>query len=326
MPGHKSSPACRPAPTPVDAARPALAGLLAGAGAFLLWGLLPLYWRELAAVPASEIVAHRIMWSALLLLPLLASPARRAELAGVFRRKATQPAAGEGAHRVDWGTLGRVVACAVLIGGNWGTYVWAINDGRILEASLGYFVNPLFSVLLGALLLRERLEFLQKAAVALAALGVAVSIGAAGIVPWAGLVLAGTFAFYGLFRKTVRLSALSGLLLETLVLLIPAVAWLVWLHTTGQGSFFGVDAATRCYLVGTGLITCIPFGLFACATQTLPLSGVGLLQYLSPTTTFILGVTAFGEPCGWEQLGPFACIWVALALHSVSLLRHARRH
>lgn len=326
MPPSQATPAYRPAPTPAGAARPALAGLLAGAGAFLLWGLLPLYWRELAAVPASEIVAHRVIWSALLLLPLLASPTRRAEVAGVFRREAAQPVAGAGAHRVDWATLGRVLACAALIGGNWGIYVWAINDGRILEASLGYFINPLFSVLLGALLLREQLEFLQKAAVALAALGVAASIGVAGIVPWAGLALAGTFAFYGFFRKTVRLSSLSGLLLETLVLLIPAVAWLVWLHTTGQGSFFRVDLATRLYLVGTGLITCVPFGLFAHAAQTLPLSGVGLLQYLSPTTTFILGVTAFGEPCGPERLGPFVCIWAALALHSVSLLRHTRRH
>ena len=276
-------------------------GLLYALAAFGIWGLFPLYLRELASVPPLEVVAHRSVWSLLLLLVVLTVMRRWAWLLQLRQ----QPR--------QWLAF---IASALLLSVNWLVYIWAIVNGHVLDASLGYFINPLVSVLLGVLVLRERLQPAQWLAVALAAAGVLWLTVDAGRVPWVALILAASFGLYGLLRKTAPLGALEGLTLETLVLAPLVVPALVWFTLQPGGAMARGDWALNGWLWLSGPLTALPLLFFAAAARRLPLATVGLVQYLSPTLQFLLGVHVFGEPMQPARLAGFVLIWAGLAVYS----------
>lgn len=283
--------------------------LLAGFGAFAIWGFLALYWWNLKGIPATEVLAHRIFWSLLSIAPIV-----------WFTRRLPEVRSALAAPRV----MARVALSAVIIAGNWGLYIWAITHDRVLEASLGYYINPLINVVLGRLFLGERLTRLQAIAVSIATLGVLWSVAAYGQIPWVALLLALSFGLYGLCRKTVAVESAPGLFLEALLLFPLAALWLLWLGYTGQGHFMEATTGTQLLLMGTGLVTTVPLLLFAYAARHMKLATLGLLQYLSPTINFLLGVYIFREPVTQAALVTFACIWTALAVYTWSSLRRMR--
>jgi len=248
-------------------------GVLAAVVAYTLWGILPVYWKAVQAVPALEILAHRTVWSLVFVLLLLA--ARR---------------------QWDWLRQARekpkmflvfgLTTC--LLGANWFTYIWAVNSDHVVDSSLGYFINPLFSVLLGVLLLGERLRLGQGIAIAFALAGVVFLTVAYGAFPWIALTLAGTFGLYGLLRKTAPLGSLEGLTLETALLSVPTLAYLLALESAGRGSFGHAGTATSLLLVGAGVVTAFPLLMFAYAARNVTLGTVGILQYIAPTLQFLL--------------------------------------
>ena len=282
-------------------------GILSASLAFLCWGLFPLYFHAIGEVPPLQILAHRMLWSLLFLVIVLAVRKQWAWLA-VLR----QP-------RV----FGSFVASAVLLSLNWLIYIWAVNNHHVIEASLGYFINPLVNISLGYLLLKERLRPAQWMAIAVAALGVGWLTWQAGTVPWIALALALTFGGYGLLRKTAALGALEGLSFETMVLFPVAAAYVVWLTVHGENAFINTEStSTQLLLMAAGPITAIPLLLFASGARQIPLSVLGLLQYLSPTLQFLLGVWLFHEPFTPDRLIGFVLIWAALALFAIEgLLR-----
>ncbi len=285
-------------------------GILYGLCAYGLWGLLPIYWKALGAVPAQEILAHRVVWALLVLTGLL-TVTRRWQWIRTLR---TDPA-----------TFFTFVAIAFLLGTNWFTYIWAVNAGFVVETSLGYFITPLINVLMGVLLLRERVRPLQWVAVGLAGLGVLYLTVSYGSLPWIALVLAFTFSLYGLVKKQARLSALEGLSLEMAVLFLPALGYLLWLGEQGQAAF-GSSLPTTLLLAGTGIMTAVPLLCFAGAARRIPLSTLGFLQYLAPTLQFLLGVLLYKEPFTQVRMIGFGIIWIALALYSAEgYLAHRRR-
>jgi chloramphenicol-sensitive protein RarD len=274
-------------------------GILSAALAFLCWGLFPLYFHAIGEVPALQILANRMLWSLVFLLIVLALR-RQWRWLGQVR----QP-------RVFWS----FVASAVLLAGNWLLYIWAVNSGHVIDASLGYFITPLFNIMLGFLILKERLRPLQWAVIGIAALGVAWLTLHAGKVPWIALGLAATFGAYGLLRKTASLGALEGLSFETMVLFPLAAVYVGWLTLHGDNAFINTPSdTTRWLLVASGPITAIPLLLFASGARKIPLSILGLLQYLGPTIQFLLGVLLFKEAFTSERLVGFALIWGALIL------------
>jgi chloramphenicol-sensitive protein RarD len=282
-------------------------GILSAASAFLCWGLFPLYFHAIGEVPPMQILAHRMLWSLLFLLIVLAVRRQWAWLAIVRQPR----------------VFASFVASAVLLSVNWLIYIWAVNNNHVIEASLGYFINPLVNISLGYLLLKERLRPAQWAAIAVAALGVAWLTWQAGTVPWIALALAVSFGGYGLLRKTAALGALEGLSFETMVLFPVAAAYVVWLTMHGQNAFINTEStSTQLLLMAAGPITAIPLLLFASGARQIPLSVLGLLQYLSPTLQFLLGVWLFHEPFTPDRLVGFALIWAALALFAAEgLLR-----
>ena len=269
---------------------------------FVLWGLMPLYFREVAAVPALEVVLHRCVWSLLFLLIVLAALRRF----GWMRALARQPR-----------LFGLFFVSALLLAGNWLVYVHAVQSGQVVQASLGYFINPIANVLLGVLVLHERLRRLQWAAVVLASLGVLWLTVLAGQLPWIALVLAISFAIYALIRKTATLGALEGLTLETLLLAPLALPLLAWWTLRGSGSMAGGDLGLDLWLVLAGPLTALPLLLFAAGARRLRLATIGLLQYISPTIQLGLAVWVFGEPFDSARLLGFVLIWTALALYSL---------
>jgi chloramphenicol-sensitive protein RarD len=280
---------------------PMRTGILSAALAFLLWGLFPLYFHAISEVPPTQILAHRMLWSMLFLLVVLALRRQWAWL-GMVR----QP-------RV----LGSFIASAVLLSANWLVYIWAVNNGHVIEASLGYFITPLVNIMLGYLLLKERLRRAQWLAIAVAAAGVVWLTWQTGTVPWIALLLAASFGGYGLLRKTAVLGALEGLSFETIVLFPVAAAYLGWLTLHGENAFITTPSdTTRLLLVAAGPITAIPLLLFASGARQIPLSVLGLLQYLSPTIQFLLGIWLFREAFTPERLVGFLLIWGALALYA----------
>ena len=285
-------------------------GPLAAALAYILWGLFPLYIKLVAHVPVLEIVLHRSLWALVFVLALLALRRQFGWLAPVLRQPRTLAIFG---------------LSALLLGGNWLLYVWAVNNGRVLDASLGYFINPLVNVLLGFVVLHERPRPLQWAAVALAAGGVLWLAVGAGHVPWVSLLLAASFGFYGLLRKTAPLGAIEGLALETLLLGPLAAAGLLWLGASGQGHFLQGDGRTDVLLLAAGPATAIPLLLFAYGARRVTLATLGLLQYLGPSIQFVLAVFLYHEPLGASRGVGFALIWAALALYSTESLRRMRR-
>lgn len=278
-------------------------GALYGAGAYIIWGLLPLYWRALHGVPALEILAHRIVWALVIALALVGL--RRGGWAWL-RAALASPR-----------TLATFSLSAVLLTINWGVYIWAVNAGHVVETSLGYFINPLLNVLLGVLFLRERLRLGQGIAVAVALCGVLYLTLQLGAPPWIALCLAGSFGLYGLLRKTAALGSLEGMTIETLLLAAPALVYLIWLELGGSGVFLRGGAATSLLLVGAGAATATPLLLFAAGARRLTLTTMGILQYIAPTLQFTLGVTLFGEPLTAQRLIGFGLVWAALAIYSI---------
>ena len=286
-------------------------GLLAALSAFAVWGLSPLYFRTIGSVPPFEIVAHRIVWSVLVLAAMLALLPFTGGLARV-REAFRQPQ-----------LIGLLTVTALLTGSNWMVFIWAIDAGRLIEASLGYFINPLVSVALGALFLGERLRPLQGLAVAVAVAGVSWRVWQVGSLPWLPLFLAGTFGVYGLLRKRAPVEAVSGLFIETVLVAPLALAGLAWMHASGTLSF-GSGAATDWLLPLSGVITAIPLVLFTVGARRLPLATIGFMQYLAPSLNFIIALFVFREPFDTAQFIGFVLIWTALAIYSVDMLQVAR--
>jgi chloramphenicol-sensitive protein RarD len=284
-------------------------GLLAAAGAYLLWGLWPLYWRLLEQVTALHIMAQRVVWCAVFVLGYLFIRYRLAWLAPLR------------ANPRLWLYLG---ASGALIGGNWWLYIWAVNADHVVETSLGYFINPLVSITLAVLVLRERLNPRQWLAVAIAAAGVLFMTLVFGRLPWIALLLAGSFAAYGLLRKLAQVDSVPGLAVESSVLLPVALLILV-LAPAPPGGHFGDDALTAALLVAAGPTTALPLIWFAYGARRIPLSMVGILQYIAPSLQLLCGVWVFGEPFTRTHLIGFACIWAALAIYAADGLYRLRR-
>jgi chloramphenicol-sensitive protein RarD len=276
-------------------------GIAYASAAYLLWGVFPIYFKALQAVAPLEILGHRIVWSLAVCAALLLALRRGQWLADLRR----QP------RVLLW-----FVASSMLVAVNWFVYIWAVNAGRVVDASLGYFINPLVNVLIGALFLHERLRGMQWVAVAVAAIGVSWLTWQAGAVPWIGLVLALSFGLYGLLRKTAALGAVEGLTLETLLLAPIAAAYLGWLMLGSHSGFFQGDTTTRLLLAAAGPITALPLLLFAAGARRIPFSTLGLLQYLGPTLQLLIGVWLYDEAFA-ERAPGYVLIWIALAVFSV---------
>jgi len=274
-------------------------GLLAAAGAFILWGILPAYWKQLQAVPAYEILCHRMSWSLVLTLGLVLLTGRRTIFRQALREKKN---------------LITFTATGLLLAVNWLLYIWAVNAGFIVETSLGYFINPLINVLFGMIFFRERMRPVQWLALLLAFLGVLYLTIYYGRFPWIALSLAITFATYGLLHKQNVLGALDGLCLETGVLFLPAALFLVAREFSGTGSFGQHGATGALLLAGTGVVTTVPLLLFGYAAKKIHLSTLGLLQYMAPTINLLLGVLVYGEEFPRARMVGFLLIWLALAI------------
>ncbi len=280
-------------------------GALYAIGAYLMWGVLPVYWKLLQGVPAPQILAHRVVWSFGFLLVLI-----------LIRRE----------FRALWDSVnlrhvGAHAIAAIVLWINWLVYIWAVNAGRIVEASLGYFINPLVSVVLGVIFFGERLSPMKWLAVTMAALGVGYLTWQLRALPWVALVLAGTFALYGLLKKKAPLRALHGLAFETGVLWFPAAIYLGLLELHGYGEVGRVGPWTLGLLLFTGVVTGLPLLLFAAAAQRINLSTIGILQYIAPSCQLFIGVAVYHEPFDQARWLGFAFIWMALAIYSIESLR-----
>ncbi len=285
-------------------------GVLAATSAFVLWGLTPVLWKAVGHIQPGELLAHRVLWCGVLLLPILASPATRTAVRKIL---------GQGSTRAA------LFASTALIGGNWFLFIYAVNTERVMEASLGYYINPLVNVLLGTVFLGERLRRLQWVSVGLAAIGVATLTIHVGAPPWIALGLAFSFGTYGLLRKKVAATPTQGVAIETWILAPLAIGFLAWRASTGEAALGNADVATHALLFTTGIITAVPLILFAAGARRLDYSTVGILQYFAPTLQFLLAVVVYGEPFGTERLLSFALIWTAVAVYCVDALARWRR-
>lgn len=285
-------------------------GILHGALAYGLWGVVPAFWKLLAAISPLELLGHRILWGLGTLLALSAATGRLGSTRQALR---------------DRRVLYAMAGSSILLSINWGTFVYAVSAGRLLEASLGYFINPLVSVALGVAVLGERLRPAQKLAIALAAIGVTALALHRGHPPYLALVLAFSFGLYGLLRKTARVETLAGTTIETALLAPLALLGLGALGLRGEGALGHVSPELHLLLVATGVITTVPLLLFTSAARRLPLSTVGFLQYLAPTGQFLLAVLAYHEPFSTAALASFAIIWAALAVFSYDAWRRSAR-
>ncbi len=284
-------------------------GIAYAISAYGIWGLLPVYLKWLHTVSALQVISHRILWSCLLLGGVILLSRQW----NAFRSAALTP------------RILRVYGfAALLIAINWLTYVWAVDAGRIVEVSLGYFINPIISVVMGVVFLRERLRPWQWLPVGMVVIGVLYLTISYGSLPWLALVLAFSFGTYGLIKKTAPLGALYGLTLETGLLLLPALAYLLYADAVGNGAFLHASISTDSLLVGAGPVTAIPLLLFAAATQRIPLTLVGILQYIAPTLQFLLGVLVYHEPFAHDQLIGYGLVWTALLIFAAEGL-HAHR-
>ncbi len=285
-------------------------GLACGLGAYVLWGVLPVYWKLLDDVLPFEILSSRFMWScvfvALLIIFQGKLPLFLTEVKSIFSRFKTGAA---------------MVSAAFVISINWGSFIWAVNNGHIVETSMGYYINPLVSVLFAVLFLRERLNKMQIAAVLCACVGVASMVWSFGKLPWVSLTLAVSFALYGLIKKLLPVSSLTSIMLETLIITPLALMYEYTLWQQGVSFYASGDTQVLCLLAGAGAVTAVPLLLFTAGAKLLPLKIIGFLQYISPTLTLLLGVFVYGEPFTASHLLAFGWIWAALALFVVSQLR-----
>lgn len=286
-----------------------LGGIFA-ASAYSLWGLAPLYFKQIDFIPASEILIHRIVWSFLLLLLVLLALKQGNKVLAILR----QPK-----------MLGWLLLSAVLLGGNWGLFIWAVNNQHMLDASLGYYINPLLNVLLGMLFLGERLRKLQWGAVVLASSGVLIQLITFGSLPWIALTLAGSFAIYGLMRKKLAVDAISGLFYESL-LLLPLALWYWGFYADSSAvNLWHNSWQLNSYLIAAGLVTTVPLLCFIAGARRLQLSTMGFFQYIGPSCMFVFGVWLYHEPFAAERFVTFGLIWLALLLYSFDAWRHNRQ-
>jgi chloramphenicol-sensitive protein RarD len=282
--------------------------VLYGAAAYLLWGLFPLFWPLLEPSGALEILAHRMVWSLAVVVVLLGLARNWSWMRRLSRRR-----------------LGLLALAAVFITVNWGTYIWGVNNERVVETSLGYFANPLVTVVMGVVLLGERLRRLQWVAIGVASLAILVLTVDYGRPPWIAMVLAFSFAMYGLLKKQAGVGAVESLAVETAVLLLPALAFLAFLASRGEGTFAGFGPGHAALLVASGVVTAVPLLAFGAAAIRVPLSTIGMLQYLAPVLQFLIGVLIYDEPMPPSRLAGFALVWVALMLLTYDMLRSHRR-
>jgi chloramphenicol-sensitive protein RarD len=278
--------------------------------AFLIWGFLPVYWKSLSGVESLEIMCHRLVWSLLFTALLLGLRSELRSIPDILKNKKTAAA---------------LLFNAALISGNWLLYIWAVNSERVLETSLGYYINPLINVLLGWLVLKDGLNRRQGVAVGLAALGVLNLVVWYGKFPWVALTLALTFGSYGLVRKLAPVGALSGLFVETLIAGIPAALYLGALQAKGSAAFLHGGLHIDLLLIGCGIVTTMPLLLFAMAAKRLRLATLGIFQYMAPTGMFLLGVFAYDEPFTTAHMVTFLCIWTGIAMYTWDGLRKMRK-
>jgi chloramphenicol-sensitive protein RarD len=281
-------------------------GIAAAAGSYFIWGFLPLYWKLVQGISPGEILAHRIVWSFIFMIVILSFVGKLKhswiELKDLWT------------HRKRF--IGICLA-SIVISINWVTYIWAVNTDHVVEASLGYYINPLVSIVLGMLVLKEKLTFWQTVSFILATVGVINLTIFFGSVPWVAIALAVSFAVYGLIKKLLQLGALVGLAIETLLITPFALLFLSFIHIDGAGAF-STDISTSLVLIGSGIATAVPLLLFASGAKRIPLSMVGFLQYIAPTIMLILGVFVYKEPFTDTHLFSFICIWTALTIYTAS--------
>lgn len=285
-------------------------GIMYGLGAYCLWGILPIYWKLLQHVPALEILANRFIWSAVFVFFLLLVTGKfkvfLSETAAVFSKFKTGTA---------------MLAAAVTISFNWGIFIWAVEAGMIVESSMGYYINPLVSVLFGMVFLREKLDKLQWTAVICAVIGIAIMLVKNGSLPWVSVSLAFTFALYGLLKKIIPVSAMTSIMLETLLIMPVAIGYLYFLSTSGDCTYQSGDLLTISVLIGAGAVTATPLLLFTSCAKLLPLKIVGFMQYLSPTISLFLGIFVYGEVFTSTHMLSFGCIWLGLLFFTWSQIR-----
>lgn len=285
-------------------------GLAFATTAYVLWGFLPLYLKALSHIPPTEVLAHRVIWSVPVAGAVLFATGRTRDLRTVL----TNPR-----------NLGLALITATLISINWGIYIWAISVEQTVEAALGYYINPLFSILLGALLLGESMSRAQWVAVGLAAIAVLILTADTGRLPLVALSLMLTWGFYALFKKSLPIGPNQGFLLEVLILTPPALAYVVWLGMTGKGHFL-TSVNDTWMLLGCGVVTAVPLMFYANGAKLLRLSTIGILQYIAPTMIFLVAVLVFKEPFGGAKLIAFPLIWLALIIYTTSMFRQMRRN
>jgi len=285
-------------------------GVISGISAYLIWGLSPIYWKVLSSVGAMEIILHRIVWSFVFLLPLVIFRGHWTEFKRLF---------------TTWKTPLTLAFTGFLVAFNWFLYIWSVNSDRLLEASLGYFMNPLVNVLLGMVFLKERLRVPQKVAVFLAFLGVLFLTIRLGFLPWIPLTLAFSFGFYGMIRKVIAVGSTVGLCAETLFLSVPALLGIIWLELGGKAAFLHSALLVNFMLLGAALVTAMPLLLFTMGARRLRLSTMGFLQYLAPSCMFLLGVFVYGEPLSGAHMITFGLIWFALAIYTMDSIAMVRQ-
>lgn len=289
-------------------------GLFYTAFSYMLWGVLPLYWKLIHDVTSGEILAHRIFWSFLFMLALLTFFKEWPNVIDVCKKMVKQPS-----------LVLLLILSSVLISINWFVYIWSVNHGHLIETSLGYYINPLISVLLGMIFFKEKLNLWQKLSFIIAGIGVLYMTINYGQIPFIALTLAFSFGLYGLAKKMTKLSSGIGLTFETLVVTPIAIIYLLMLALQGEMMFLQFDIATNLLLIGAGVATAVPLLLFASGAQRIPLFMVGVLQYIAPTITLIIGVVLYEEPFTITELITFSCIWTALLLFTLSNSRHFKK-
>ena len=288
-------------------------GVFYGLSAYLIWGVLPIYWRQIQHVDAMEILASRFIWSAVFVFLLMLFTGKM----GVFLEETK-------AIFSTWKTSICMILAAITISFNWGIFIWAVEVGRIVETSMGYYINPLVSVLFGMVFLREKLDRLQTIAVVCATVGIAVIIIKNGSLPWVSVSLAATFALYGLLKKLIKAQALTSIMLETLLISPLMLYYMYYLSQHGGNVYQNCDHRTLFFLVGAGIATATPLLFFTGCAKLLPLYMVGFMQYLSPSITLLIGIFMYGEAFTYTHAVSFGCIWVGLVFFTISQLRRIK--
>ena len=280
-------------------------GVICGLACYILWGVLPIYWKQIHHVPALEILANRFIWSLVFIYILILFLKKKGEF--IAETKAIFSTTKSSLY---------MIAAAIMLSFNWGIFIWAVEDGRILETSLGYYINPMLNVLLGLMFLHERLTKLQWIAVGLACSGIAVMVARTGYLPWVSITVPLSFAIYGLLKKYIKASPFTSSLLETLIISPLALGYLGYLFMHGENAYQKFDSATIMYLVGAGVVTATPILLFTACAKLLPLSTVGFMQYLSPSISMLIGIYMYNEVFTTTHAITFGLIWLGLSIYT----------